>query len=262
MAATFQEDPVTVVSGGRQLIGMVHRPADPARGAVVFCHGFTGNKLENKRLFVEAARDFAAHGFWSLRFDFFGSGDSEGEFHESRLSINIRNLKDVLFWANARAPQPVFVLGISMGAATAVLTLAHEKVPEVAGLVLWSTVPDFRTLFEAKVGMPLEKFPPLEQYEYDGWLIDREFYTEAVEYDVKRALAELRLPKLIVQGGADEPVFTQGFEDFKRIAPPPVKFHRIEGAGHTFQTVAHRREVIAYSRNWLISQLGKGEGSQ
>ena len=255
MSGSMREEPVTIASNGRQLVGMVHHPEETPRAGVVLCHGFTGNKLENKRLFVEAAREFARSGLWALRFDFFGSGDSEGEFHESRVSINIQNLRDVLAWTDKLGLAKLFVLGISMGAATAILTLSEGGVPEIAGLVLWSTVPDMRELFEAKAGMPIEKFPQVEQYEYDGWLIDREFYLDAIRYDVQGSFSKLALPKLVVQGDQDDPVFVRGFEAFQRIAQPPAKFEMIPGAGHTYQTVKHRRQVIEISKNWLLEQM-------
>lgn len=244
-----REYPITLQSKGAQLVGMVHQPErEKIQTAVIFCHGFTGNKQENKRLFVEAARHLARLGYWALRFDFFGSGDSAGEFHESRISINIENLRDVIGWTQKEGFGRVVVLGISMGAATAIL--CAEQSP-VDGLILWSAVPDFRELFEAKMGVPVEQVPRVEQFEYDGWLIDRQFFEEALGWDVRSAFRKLNLPVLMVQGGEDEPVFVKGFETFRSMNKSGVSFHFIPDAGHTFQTVRHRKQVIEVSADWL-----------
>lgn len=242
------EKPVQFLSNGQQLVGMLHLPERESKTMVVMCHGFTGDKTENKRLFVETARAIAKAGLAAFRFDFFGSGDSPGRFNETRISINIRNIKDALESMRSRGFEQIVVLGISMGAASAILTLADEA---VAGLVLWSTVPDMRELFEDKLGTSLEAAPNTPQYEYEGWLIDREFYLDAMQYNIAENLQTLVMPKLLVQGTRDDAVFRRGFERFKTLASPPVHSVWIEGAGHTYDTVKHRREVIRVTLTWL-----------
>jgi len=243
---------VAILSQGQQLIGIVHQPLVGNGTAIIFCHGFTGQKTENKRLFVEAARAFAAAGFWALRFDFYGSGDSAGEFRASRISTNIQNLRDALAWVRGLGFERIVVLGISMGATTAILTLPDEL---VAGLVLWSTVPDMRELFDQRLGRSLDSIPVMAAYEYDGWLIDRDFYLDAIKYNIDEHLKKLRIPKLIVQGSVDDPLFVKGFQHFKAIVQPPVEFQLIPGASHTYETVKHRAEVIQLTSVWLKNLL-------
>ena len=62
-----------------RLYGMLHRPegAGP-HPAVMILHGFTGQRIEPHRLFVKLARQLVAAGIAALRFDFRGSGESEG----------------------------------------------------------------------------------------------------------------------------------------------------------------------------------------
>ena len=68
---------------------MIHRPerARARRGGpgVVLFHGFTGDRMESHWLFVKCSRALARAGIASLRFDFYGSGESEGEFSEVTL---------------------------------------------------------------------------------------------------------------------------------------------------------------------------------
>ena len=76
------ERPIVFYNKGQQLNGILHSPVACAAlcPAVVFFHGFTGTKVEPHRIFVKTARELAAIGFYALRFDFRGSGDSEGIF--------------------------------------------------------------------------------------------------------------------------------------------------------------------------------------
>ena len=63
---------------------ILHLPTarDASCPAVAFFHGFTGTKVEPHRIFVKTARELAAIGFYVLRFDFRGCGDSAGDFSE------------------------------------------------------------------------------------------------------------------------------------------------------------------------------------
>ena len=89
-----EEIPITFQSQGAQLVGMHHK-VDSDK-IIILCHGFTGSKSESKRLFVEAARDFASRGFNALRFDFYGSGESPGEMRDKTVNILEQNAKDSL----------------------------------------------------------------------------------------------------------------------------------------------------------------------
>lgn len=243
------EIPTVFYSEGHQLVGIRHYPEHATERAVVMCHGYTANKGENKRLFVEMAREFARNNTMAFRFDFFGSGDSEGEFRETRVSHNIQNLKDALSVVRKMGFKKIIVLGISMGAATAILTLINESVD---GLILWSTLPDFRKLFEQHTNDQLEgALKKVNVFEYEGWLVERGFVLEALSFDIQKSFAKLTLPKLIVQGDQDEPLFREGFEAFKKIAVGPTTFVKIPGARHTYDTVKHRKQVLAETISWF-----------
>ncbi len=63
---------VTIASDGVALAGRLFRPAGPARGALLVCHG-AGSRKENHELMGEQA---AAAGLAALTFDFRGHGES------------------------------------------------------------------------------------------------------------------------------------------------------------------------------------------
>ncbi|MBN2355023.1 alpha/beta fold hydrolase [candidate division KSB1 bacterium] len=241
-----RELPVAFTSEGNQLIGMLHE--GQSKKLVILCHGFTGNKVEAKRIFVEAGRAFAAEGMSAFRFDFYGSGDSTGEFSDTLLSHNIANLNDAIEWGKEQGYEEFAVLGLSMGGATAILTLADTP---AQAMVTWSAVPDLEKLFGSYVDNVHELAAQVDQHEHNGWIIKKEFWHDAIQYDIKKALAKITIPKFIVQGTADSPVFVQGFKDFQDIAMPPADFMEIPGGGHTYPSPQHRRQVIRQTLIWL-----------
>jgi pimeloyl-ACP methyl ester carboxylesterase len=250
---TIIETPITFQSEGNQLVG-IHHQAETIDGApaptkiIILCHGFTGNKIENKRLFVEAARAFASEGYDALRFDFYGSGDSAGDFADTLISHNIANLIDAMKWAREKGYARIALLGISMGGASAILTLADHPAD---ALITWSCVPDMQRLIMFYAGKAADVSATVEVHEHEGWLIKRKFWEDAIRYNVQLSLGRIEAPKLIVQGTADESLFVQGFREFKNVVVPPADFMEIPGAGHTYQTPAHRRQVIRQTAIWL-----------
>ncbi|KLU63127.1 hypothetical protein CEB3_c04770 [Peptococcaceae bacterium CEB3] len=60
---------------------MEHFPTDMSDEeipAVILFHGFTGTKLEPHRLLLKISHALEKLGFASFRFDFLGSGESDG----------------------------------------------------------------------------------------------------------------------------------------------------------------------------------------
>lgn len=250
MQPSLQEIPVTFLSEANQLVGMLHKGKGSA--LVILCHGFTGSKTECRRIFVDAGRLYAAEGIDALRFDFFGSGDSAGSFCDSLVSHYIANLADAISWARQRGYEKIAVLGHSMGAATAILTQVQTPVDL---LVSWAGVPDMAKTFQAysidREAIMIQE----EEYIYDGWVIKKAFWEEAMRYDIQAALAQITIPKFFVQGMADAPLFVQGFHAFRTIVQPPADFMEMPAANHLFSHPAHRHQAIWQTLIWLKRHL-------
>lgn len=114
--------PVAFRNMNQQIIGILHTPDNIKPGEkvpeILMLHGFTGNKTEAHRLFVHVARNLSEHGFIVLRFDFRGSGDSDGGFEDMTLPGEVsdaeRALTFLLRWRNINRDR-VDVIGLSMG---------------------------------------------------------------------------------------------------------------------------------------------------
>jgi len=77
------ETQITFYNQNQRLVGMTHAPGGEGRApAVLMLHGFKGTRIENHFLFVKLARGLAMGGYFVMRFDFRGSGESEGEFRD------------------------------------------------------------------------------------------------------------------------------------------------------------------------------------
>jgi pimeloyl-ACP methyl ester carboxylesterase len=123
-----------------ELFGVFHAPDGAARRTVVFCAPFAEEKKCSYRAFCRAARRFADAGTAVLRFDYFGTGDSGGDFREFAPH---RAVEDITA-ASAKAQElaggaPVTLLGLRLGGAFA---LAAAGPADSESIVLWQPVLD------------------------------------------------------------------------------------------------------------------------
>ena len=135
------EQAVSFTCQNQTLWGMLHLPDSPGtHPAILMLHGFTGDKTGSHRLFVHAARAFAARGIASLRFDMRGSGDSEGEFQDITVAGEIDDAQAALDWLTARRDidsARVGLLGLSLGGIIESL-LAGRNPDRLRGLAYWA----------------------------------------------------------------------------------------------------------------------------
>ena len=85
---------------GVRLRGILHIPAEPAKGAIVLSHCFTCSK--DYKVLAWLGRILAEEGYSALRFDFPGLGESEGDFSRTTLSSNVNDLMRAVEWLGAR----------------------------------------------------------------------------------------------------------------------------------------------------------------
>lgn len=81
---------VEIENKGLILRGVLHIPEDIKVKEPIVCifHGFTGDKIGPHFIFVKLSRILARRGIASVRFDFAGSGESDGDFvDENKIGI-------------------------------------------------------------------------------------------------------------------------------------------------------------------------------
>lgn len=122
------------------LFGILHEADVPSsRPVVVICAPFGEEKLWAHRVLVSAARTLAAAGHPVLRFDYGGSGESDGDLADASLETTLADIR--LAVAHAReltGRDAVALVGVRFGAAFA--GLVAEDTPAVSHLALWAPI--------------------------------------------------------------------------------------------------------------------------
>jgi pimeloyl-ACP methyl ester carboxylesterase len=245
--------------GNQRIAATIHLPEQTPAPGVVMCHGFTGHRIEAHFLFVKAARAFCEAGLNVLRFDFRGSGESDGLFREMTIGGEI---EDALVALEALRSEPtvqrdrVGLLGLSLGGLVA--SCAAGRAGDVRALALWSAVADLEEIARSRWEVPADAddIAPDFVREIGPHEIGDGFARDSLRIKPLKEIAGHPGPVLVVHGTNDQSVPLGDAHRYMDAIPSANATLRvIEGADHTFSTVALEHEVIGLTRDWLIEHL-------
>jgi dipeptidyl aminopeptidase/acylaminoacyl peptidase len=241
---------------GKRLRGVIHKPGTGARRVpgVVFFHGFTGDRMESHWILIKCARALEKAGIASLRFDFYGSGESDGEFREVTLQSEIADAKSAVEFLRRQKgidPARLGLCGLSMGGAVAATVAPGSK---ARALVLWSALAHTKHLRKLvkRVTRPL----PNGAREYNAHEISARFLETVEKVQPLDALRRFTAPTLIIHPGKDDHLPLHHPEDYFQASGAKVKEKIIiPGADHTYTSIAWEREVIEHTSAWFSKHL-------
>jgi len=253
------ETPIIFRNHDQQLVGMIHTPdrSEPSP-AVLMLHGFTGNRMEAHFLFVKMARRLAAAGYAAMRFDFRGSGESQGNFWEMTVPGEVDDARAALDWLRrhpAVDPDRVVLLGLSMGGAVAAAVAGID--PNVAGLILWSAVADLSGLTR-HVAPPADDTPqvlgPLPDGRFDlgGLLLGPAFRDTLPQVQPLESVQHYAGPALIIHGTNDEAVPPDHADRYlQAMGEKRALLHWVPGGDHVYSAHVWEEETFGVTLDWL-----------
>ncbi|MCL5671285.1 MAG: lysophospholipase, partial [Acidobacteria bacterium] len=210
---------------GKLLRGMIHRPAGTGGQVpgVVFFHGFTGDRMESHWIFIKCARALAREGIASLRFDFYGSGESEGAFQQATLQTEIADARSAVHFMQRQkgiAADRLGLCGLSLGGCVAACI---ARAAGAKALVLWSAVahPAILQELSKKLGKPEPNHPG--NFEYDARRISARFLRDAEKVDPLAAVHRFTKPTRIIHPGEDKTVPRSHAVDFLQASGATIK---------------------------------------
>ncbi len=277
----MSEIPLTFANAhGQTLVGIYHQTAQPkARGSLLFLHGWSGYRTGPHQMLTRAARTFGARGFDSLRFDFAGRGDSQGDTELATLATMRDDTFDALEQLRGHGNGgPIIAVGLCSGCEIAVAAANDDW----SGIALWSA-PIFAALPDQS-GQEKKRAANLGKYARK--LLNPQTYLKIARGEVdtaavgkamkggggaanknvesrepgqlppgfrRQSLANWKNyggPILQIYGDAD-PIATEARDWYSAhcAAPPEVKM--VEGANHSFYGLEWERQVFEFTEDWL-----------
>ena len=225
---------------------------------VIFCHGFSGTK--DGPLFELVADTLQAHGIASIRFDFNGHGESEGEFKDMTVPNEIEDAKKVVEYVrDLKYVSTIAIGGHSQGGVVAAMTAGQlsEELGEPAFKAVALMAPAAVLRDDAirgnTMGKQYDPFDPGEYVELWGGLkLGGEYIRTSFSLPIYETAAKYQGPALIIHGNGDRVVpYTYG-ERFHQIWPKSELVIQ-EYFDHGFsQNVYRTTDIVS---DYLIKQL-------
>jgi pimeloyl-ACP methyl ester carboxylesterase len=255
----LREELITASSHGQRIHGMLHLPKEEMGPvpAVLLLHGFTGSSSSDNRGLVQQARHLAANGIAALRFDFRGSGQSEGEFSEMTLAGETDDAVVMLDFLAARdevEATRLGVLGWSLGGTIAALLLARR--PALKAMVLWAPVAHpFELWTRNSTPEQLATRDQLGYVDTGGEAVGSACIAESPSVKPLAALQNATVPLRVVHGTADSTAPLSEGEAYVEAVSGPRELTQIQGADHSFSSIPWRAELYAATTDWFRTHL-------
>jgi putative redox protein len=237
-------------SRGQRLAGRIDMPitGDPLAFAL-YAHCFTCTK--DLRAIGHITETLALHGIATLRFDFTGLGESEGDFSETNFSTSVSDYLAAAAFLEVDHQAPELLIGHSIGgavvlaaasdigAARAVVTLAAPSSPAHIERHIAGDIETIMTRGQAEVDLAGRRFTLKEQFLAD---------IRDVRLDI--AIENMRLPLLVVHSPIDNTVGIENALVILDHARHPKSFLSLDGADHLISDDDDARYVAELIATW------------
>jgi uncharacterized protein len=271
---------------GQRLWGMLHLPLEVTQPVptVLMLHGFTGQRLEPHRLFLLLSRQFAEAGIASMRFDFRGSGESEGTFDQMTVAREVEDVVAAYHFLKSRPEvdgSRLGLMGLSMGGMVSALSVAQPGL-EFKALSLWApahpklwlaqfpegitpeqvraAVADPAIRAEMRGGVPFDEHSGF--LDFGGNAVSMDFIADMPTLHPFETVKAHKGPAQVVHGTADPAVpiaigqqYAQALESRDTGTQNSTSFHAIQDGLHTFDSLVTQREVHAVTLEFFKTHL-------
>jgi esterase/lipase len=249
------DDKITFKGGsGEEISAVLSRPENPNGKGVLLLHCFFCTK--HHRVMRAISEALLAQGFTTLRFDFYGNGESGGRVEESTYSKMIAQVKDAVSLLEKEVDW-VGVAGHSMGAMLALLSAYEDKrIGGVAFIAGSSQASRVREVFPPDVVAQAEMEGESHASVYGRDLkLRKEFLLDIEKYNVGHAVTMLSRPLLIVHGSKDEVIPPYHARQLYNWAAHPKSLEIIDGADHLFMDEPHLARLKETVSSWFSRNL-------
>lgn len=238
--------------------------------SLIFFHGLSGDRNGSKWFRITNAKYLCDRGYVVIRFDFSGSGESDGKFYDMTLTRELDEARLILKFVKNLPyidQDEVSWYGHSMGGLISCL-LAKEFSPK--SLVLLAPASDLtKPEFMIDKSMALEMIIdrtldykneknrkslldriPIEEYDFGGVKIHKNFFVDLLQYDAYEKASLYDKKVLIMRGALDDLVDRKSNEklagSFKE-----ASYVEIENTDHSFTNADARDKVYRIMYEFL-----------
>lgn len=244
---------------GLKIRGIINKPDGHGKfPCLVYCHGFTGDKLETHAIFVKIARMLEKQNVVSVRFDFTGSGESDGEFQDMSMTTEIEDCKEVLKFCsglNFVDENNINILGFSMGGAIAIVNSVINSNLIKNTILISPAVYMYGLIISQIKGERLSKLLQDGVVNFDGYLLSDMAIQDIFNYKIFDYAKEIKQNTLIIQGTCDESVAPLYSKKLQEIIGDNSKLVYISGASHCYYEINEQSQLLNYILKFFKSNV-------
>jgi len=242
---------------GQLLAGRLDFPANGRpRAYALYAHCFTCGK--DVRSAVNIGRALAREGIATLRFDFTGLGESQGDFADTTFSGNVADLKAAAEFMAKNHEAPKILVGHSLGgtavleaaadipSSVAVATIGAPSNPEHVARLLGPARETIETEGEAEVTLVGRKFR-----------FKKAFLDDLTMHPLRTNLRALRKALLVFHSPADKTVDISNAGEIFGAALHPKSFISLNEADHLLSRETDSEYVGLILGAWASKYLGE-----
>lgn len=241
---------------GSPLAGRITRPSDgDVAACALFAHCFTCSK--DLKAAVNLSRALSSEGIATLRFDFTGLGESEGDFADTTFSSNVDDLVAAAGFMAEELGAPSILVGHSLGGAAvlqaasrldsvrAVATIGAPFRPEHVKHLFADSLEDIAERGQADVVLAGRRFT-----------VGRQFVEDLGEQRMAATLRDLGRSLLIFHSPVDELVGIDNAAEIYTAARHPKSFVSLDDADHLLTRERDSLYVGSVLAAWAARYVG------
>lgn len=243
-------------SKGDRLCGTLSEPAGRKDVAMIICHGFRSDK--NGESSQALKKEFNKHGVSTLRFDFYGHGESDGAFEDVTVSEAADDALKAVAYLKNKGYKKTGLAGTSFGGIAAIV--AASKSDDLFVLCLRCPVSDYwdkelhKRGAEGIAEWKRRGYVEYEDYDRRKFRLKYSFIEDFNKNDAYEAAKNIEIPTIIVHGDADEVVpVAQSRKLAKTIKSSRLEI--IKGADHNFSKESDFKKSISLVVDFIIKNV-------
>lgn len=264
MSQWENRESIVLKNNGEKIFGIVHRPMTSSRYPVVMvCHGLGGHKTGRYRVYVHLAEMLTKIGIACIRFDFRGSGDSEGDFTKMTIDSEVSDAMTVLDYLQKDGgfdSNRIGIFGRSFGGVIAINVA--KKYGNVKSMALWAPLYNGDQWREKWAQMKAHKLSEEicdKLMRINGLLPGTAFYEQLFELKIEPELTSLNdVPLLHIHGELDEIVnlsHADRYVAFRKNAKGSTRFLRFGKCDHDFSDPQEQQMALNETAIWFQNTL-------
>ena len=235
---------------GIELSGRLEMPDEDPKAFAIFAHCFTCSK--NLSVTSTITRSLAKVGIATLRFDFTGIGNSDGDFSNTNFSSNVQDLLSAYKALSEKYKAPTILIGHSLGGAAVLKASTILKdLKAIVTIGAPSCTQHLEHMFTKNIDKIMQKGEAEVELAGRKFKIKKQFIEDIKEANVLDGLSKQNKAYLIMHSPIDETVSVEHAGKIYQALKHPKSFISLDQVDHLLTRRSDSEYVAGIIHAWL-----------